>query len=62
MNGQGDNGEASTASVETSDVASLARLILHVKENNVAYLIGMLVAYQIGILDKMFLYGSGVCG
>ncbi len=50
-----------SASVDCSDVTAIARLTLHVKENNIAYLVGMLVMYQLGILDKVFTYGSGVC-
>ncbi len=61
MNGQGDTSDSS-AVVESSDVATLARLSIHVKENNIAYLIAVAVCYQIGILDKVFAYGSGVCG
>ena len=50
-----------TNTFDSGDVTALARLSLHVKENNVAYLIATLVAYQMGILDKIFTYGSGVC-
>jgi len=49
------------ASVDCSDVTAIARLSIHVKKNNIAYLIGTLVAYQIGILDKAFSYGTGLC-
>lgn len=50
-----------TQQFDSSDVTALARLLLHVKENNVAYMIATLVAYQMGILDKIFTYGSGMC-
>jgi len=50
-----------SASVDCSDVTAIARLSIHVKKNNIAYLIGTLVAYQIGILDKAFSYGTGLC-
>ncbi len=50
-----------TNSFDSSDVTTVARLLLHVKENNVGYMIGTLVLYQMGILDKLFTYGSGVC-
>lgn len=52
----------STTSPDCGDVTTLARLSIHVKENNIAYLIGVAVCYQIGILDKFFTYGSGICG
>lgn len=47
--------------VDSSDVTTLARLLLHVKQNNIAYLIAMLVSYQMGILDKFFIAATGVC-
>lgn len=50
-----------TTQFDSGDVTALARLSLHVKENNIAYLIATLVAYQMGLLDKVFTYGSGVC-
>ncbi len=50
-----------TNQFDSGDVTALARLSLHVKENNIAYLIATLVAYQMGILDKIFTYGSGMC-
>jgi hypothetical protein len=39
----------------------MASVCAHVKENNVAYLVGVLIAYQIGILEKVFEYGAGMC-
>lgn len=57
-------------SVETSDLTNttpspdaggVARLLLHLKDNNVSWMIGVLVAYQIGALDKIITYGSGMC-
>lgn len=40
---------------------TLAKLILQLRENNVTILLGVLVCYQIGILDKIWTYGSGMC-
>ncbi len=53
---------SSATSSDLVDASTLARLSIHIKQNNIAYLIGTLVAYQMGILDKAFAYGSGVCG
>lgn len=39
----------------------VAQLIAHMRENNLAYIVGCYVAWQMGILDKLFTYGSGVC-
>ena len=60
---KGDETDAATSSatVDCSDITAIARLTLHVKENNIAYLVGMLIAYQIGIMDKVFTFGSGLC-
>jgi hypothetical protein len=44
----------------TSDSSAL-RLMLHLKENNLQYLVGVLVAYQMGILDSLWAYGAGMC-
>jgi len=43
------------------EIGKMASVAAHVKENNVAYLVGVLIAYQIGILEKIFEYGSGMC-
>ena len=55
-------GTTSASSSVSDDIVGLARLILHARQNNVAYLVGTLVAYQIGLLDFIFEYGVGMCG
>ncbi len=62
MNGQGDIIGETTASVECSDVTTLARLSLHIIERRIEYLLATLVMYQLGVLDKLFVVGSGYCG
>ena len=44
-----------------TDVTKAASVLQHVKENNIAYLIGILISYQMGLLDQVVTYGSGVC-
>jgi hypothetical protein len=44
-----------------ADMTRAATLMQHVKENNIAYLIGILISYQMGLLDQVVTYGSGVC-
>ena len=64
MISKGDESTGADTSAATDvcgELTTVARLSLHVKNNNIAYLVGMLVAYQIGILDKVFTFGSGVC-
>jgi len=33
----------------------------HIKERRIEYLIATLIAHQMGILDAVLVYGSGVC-
>ena len=49
---------ADTATSLTSGV----RLLVHLKENNLTYLLGTLIAMQMGLLQKATEYGSGICG
>ena len=44
-----------------ADGARVATIMEHVKENNIAYLLAVLISYQMGLLDKMITYGTGVC-
>lgn len=48
--------------VETSiDANKLQTVLEHIKQNNVAYLVGLFVSHQLGILDQVLVWGSGVC-
>ena len=47
--------------VVADDLVGVARLLNNIKENNVTYMVAVLVAYQIGILDKVLTYGTGMC-
>ena len=60
---KGDESEVDTSSATDvcGELTTVARLSLHVKNNNIAYLIGTLVAYQLGLLDKALELGSGLC-
>lgn len=56
--------EASTSTEMVSAAAEItkaASVMQHVKENNIAYLLGVLISYQMGLLDQVVTYGSGVC-
>ena len=33
----------------------------HVRNKNVAYLLGVLIAHMLGLLEKVWGYGSGMC-
>ena len=58
---QGEPDVSASPSGDTSELTSSLRLLLHMKENQLSYLIGILIAYQVGILDTLWTYGSGVC-
>ncbi len=40
---------------------SASQLMKHIAERRIEYLLGTLIAYQLGLLDKVVTYGSGVC-
>jgi hypothetical protein len=44
-----------------AEITRGASLMLHIRENNIAYLLGVLISYQMGILDKVLAHGSGIC-
>jgi len=60
MISKGDETQTS-ATVDCGDITTVARLTLHAKENSLAYLVGMLILHQMGILDKLFMFGTGMC-
>jgi hypothetical protein len=49
------------AAKDEVDVTGSLKMWLHLKENNIQYLIGILVAHQMGILEHLYTYGAGVC-
>ena len=53
---------ASAAAEAAMDTTRAVSIIEHVKENNLAYLLGVLISYQMGLLDQVVTYGTGVCG
>jgi len=55
---------AATAVIETaSDTSKLISVVEHIKQNNLAYLVGLLISHQLGILDQVIVWGSssGLC-
>ncbi len=50
------------SSLDSASTSSTSlRLLLHLKDNQIQYMIGILVAYQMGILDSLWTYGAGMC-
>jgi hypothetical protein len=38
-----------------------AAIVNHVRQNNVAYLLGVLIAHTLGITERLLAYGQGMC-
>ena len=52
--------DTAASAADTAVQATRAIAILeHVKQNNVAYLVGTLLMYQLGFLDQVMVWGSG---
>ena len=41
--------------------ARMAMIIEHMRTNNLSYIVGTFVAWQMGLLDSVITYGSGIC-
>jgi hypothetical protein len=46
---------------QTQTGVQLSSLIAHMRDNNVAYLIGVYVAYSMGLLSKVTTHAAGIC-
>ena len=56
--------DTATAVVESAvDTSKLISVVEHIKQNNLAYLVGLLISHQLGILDQVIVWGSssGLC-
>lgn len=47
-----------SASVTAAKVGSI---VAHIRNNNIAYLVGIAVAHMLGITEQVWTYGSGMC-
>ncbi len=54
-----DNLDLSLESASTSSTS--LRLLLHLKDNQVQYLVGLIFLHQLGALEKVWTYGAGMC-
>ena len=53
---------AADAATETVVKAGQGASVLsHIVERRLEYLIGTLIAHQLGLLDQLLTYGSGMC-
>lgn len=41
--------------------AKVGSIVAHIRNNNVAYLLGIGIAHMIGITETVWSYGSGMC-
>lgn len=57
----GDEVQTSTNSTDSAGASGVAHLLNHVKENPVAYMIGLLILQQMGWLSQATTQLSGVC-
>ena len=54
--------EATTNAIDVSvSAARVGSLVAHVKNNNVSYLLGILIGHMLGLTDMVFEYGQGMC-
>jgi hypothetical protein len=62
MQGDSSTTDLLDSSLESASPSSTSlRLLLHLKDNQVQYLLGLLVLHQLGALEKVFAYGAGMC-
>ena len=55
--------DTATAVVDSAVTAVKSASVLeHIVERRIEYLVGTLIAHQMGLLDFLLVYGSGVCG
>ena len=53
--------DAELAAKQVVQNARMAMIIQHIRQNNISYMIGTFVLWQMGALDKVITYGSGIC-
>lgn len=53
--------EASLPESTAVKAGQAASVLSHVVERRLEYLIGTLVAHQLGLIDQVLTYGSGMC-
>ena len=41
---------------------TIATVIAHIRNNNISYLIGVYVAYSMGLLGEVQAHAAGICG
>ena len=54
--------ESSTIAADAITATKSVTVFEHILERRIEYLVGTLIAHQMGLLDFLLVYGSGVCG
>lgn len=50
-----------TSSATTAQALKLGLILQHLRQNNVTYLLGLVLAHMLGLLQPVIEYGQGVC-
>ncbi len=53
--------ESSTIASDAITATKTANVLEHIVERRIEYLVATLIAHQMGLLDFLLVYGSGVC-
>lgn len=56
-----DTAAAAAAAETVKNAGQAASVLAHIVERRLEYLIGTLIAHQLGFLDQLVTYGSGMC-
>lgn len=51
-----------TALETVKNGVTIATVLAHIRNNNISYLIGVYVAYSMGLLGEVHSHVAGVCG
>ena len=53
--------EVPTEAVAPLKAIQIASLLSHVRQNNVSYLLAVLIGHMLGLTEKVVDYGQGMC-
>jgi hypothetical protein len=53
---------AATATEATTQALRVGLIVQHLRTNNTSYLLAVLIAHAMGLLEPVMTYGQGICG
>lgn len=53
--------EVPGTNIAPAKAIQLASIISHVRQNNVSYLLAVLISHMLGLTDRVVTYGQGMC-